>query len=561
MVIPPIQSFYQKEFSASSDSSRTLSATSTPGSNPAGTNRAPSMETWRPQGTYQRVRISELQPGTGKVRFMGRLVTIIAARADYQPKALSPLQAGTHFLVVKDDTGVIAIKLLGTQSDIPNLQLGKLVTVWTSYVSEYTMAEAIQVPFVSMVVTVHPGPASQSCIKFHQDDWKSEENSLCRIPLEYDPSSTCSQMPGLITLKAFMKGTQTKEKRGDDDLTRVLVCISSVGPRKTLKSNNKSGTLELVEVHVCDETQHCVLKLWNDQITSARTWAAGQTILLITNPKFYPRKKANENPGLGIAMNSIVDVDPEFLDAHWLRRMAENQTKRERVCMPFPDGAWDIEDAINGPNRVLYTLADVDEKVREDVNVVFTGKLNIIILGVTICESQRQNRLCCFECCNFPMYSNQSSATCKNCHKHCELTINPKVIGPVADETGCITPGKLIWSNRAWFELLSCGRRGFGCVDAFEDQEEEQLAVNAMSTGSPSANDDILGTGTDLHESREEIDGAVPQTHYRDNWKQLIGVDSMALRDLEERLLYSRVTLTFGWFSEVKRLCVLGVEW
>lgn len=180
-------------------------------------------------------------------------------------------------------------------------------------------------------------------------------------------------------------------------MTRVLVCVSSVGPRKTIKGNNRPGTLELVEVHVCDETHHCVLKLWNDQIISARTWTAGQTILLITNPKFYARKKANENPGLGIAMNSIVDVDPDFEDAHWLRRMAEDQTKRERVCIPFPDGVWNVEDAINGPNRVLYTLADVDERVREDASVVFTGKLNLIILGATICEIQRQNRLCCFE--------------------------------------------------------------------------------------------------------------------------------------------------------------------
>lgn len=140
------------------------------------------------------------------------------------------------------------------------------------------------------------------------------------------------------------------------------------------------------------------------------------------------------------------------------------------------------------------------------------------------------------------------------------FSINPRVIGPVADETGCVTQGKLIWSDRAWSELLNCGRHGFAGIDAHGEQEQE-LAGNAAPTGSSSLNDGVLRTAPDLHESSEKIDSAVPQSHYRDVWKQLIGVDPMALRDLEERLLYSRVTLTFGWSSEVKRLCVLGVEW
>lgn len=203
-------------------------------------------------------------------------------------------------------------------------------------------------------------------------------------------------MPGLISLKALMKGTQTHEKNDNDTLTRVLVCVSSVGPRKTIKTNNKPGTLDLVEVHVCDKTDHYVIRLWSDQIVSAREWTAGHTVLLITNPIFHPRKR-NINPGLGIALNSIVDVDPDFPDAHWLRRMTEALTKRERIPIPFPVGVWDVEDAINGPNRVLYTLADVDERVREDPSVVFTGKLNVLIIGASICETQRQNRLCCFE--------------------------------------------------------------------------------------------------------------------------------------------------------------------
>ncbi|KAK3947518.1 hypothetical protein QBC32DRAFT_270655 [Pseudoneurospora amorphoporcata] len=554
MVIPPIQSFYQKEPPASSAFSQTSTLQGSPEANLAGTNREPLTATWKPQGTYQRVNISQLQPGRGKVRFMGRIVNICPAKPDHQPRALSSLTSGFHFMVVKDDTGVVAVKLLGTQSDVPNLHLGKLVTVWTGFVAEYSTAAVIQVPFVSMIIPIHPGPVSQSCIKFHQDEKNSKKMGLCRIPLEYDTSSASSQIPGLMSLKAFLKGTHANEKRKDDTLTRVLVCVSSVGPRKTIKTNNEPGTLELVEVHVCDETNHCVLKLWSGQIISARTWTAGHTILLITNPKFCPRKRVNENPGLGIALNSIVDVDPNFPDAHWLRRMAEAQAKRERIYIPFPIGIWDVEDAINGPSRVLYTLADVDERVREDPKAVFTGKLNVLILGASICESQRQNKLCCFECCNFPLYSNQSSATCKNCHKDCELTINPRAIGPIADETGCVAPGKLVWSDRAWSELL---RGGHGvCLD--DNHDERQQTDGEIKTESSPSKD--VSDPTIKDEKDHGADCAVPQSHQY-IWKDLIKVDPVSLKDLEARLLYSRGTLTFGWSAKVKRLCVLGVEW
>ncbi|CCC12464.1 hypothetical protein SMACR_06544 [Sordaria macrospora] len=162
---------------------------------------------------------------------------------------------------------LVVVKLLATQSDIPNLHIGKLVTIWTGFVGKNSI---IQVPFVSMIVPVHPGPASQSCIKFHQEGSNPEETGFCRVPLEYDTGSPASEMPGLISLKALMKGTQTHEKNDNDTLTRVLVCVSSVGPRKTIKTNNKPGTLDLVEVHVCDKTDHYVIRLWSDQIVSAR---------------------------------------------------------------------------------------------------------------------------------------------------------------------------------------------------------------------------------------------------------------------------------------------------
>jgi hypothetical protein len=104
------------------------------------------------------------------------------------------------------------------------------------------------------------------------------------------------------------------------------------------------------------------------------------------------------------------------------------------------------------------------------------------------------------------------------------LALNPRIIGVIADETGCIAPGKLIWSDKAWTELL-------------------------------------FGTGSYVEEStlvkKEDGDNG----YVGCSWKDLTGLDSDGVRSVEEQLQYSRITLVFGWYSEVGRLCVLGVEW
>jgi len=45
------------------------------------------------------------------------------------------------------------------------------------------------------------------------------------------------------------------------------------------------------------------------------------------------------------------------------------------------------------------------------------------------------------------------------------------------------------------------------------------------------------------------------------SWKELTTLNALEIRDVEEHLLFSRITLTFGWSSNLGRLCVLGVEW
>jgi hypothetical protein len=88
---------------------------------------------------------------------------------------------------------------------------------------------------------------------------------------------------------------------------------------------------------------------------------------------------------------------------------------------------------------------------------------------------------------------------CKSCDKEVELQLNPKIIGTLIDETGSISTGKAVWSEQAWEQLF--GRR-----------VEELVAEN------------------------------IP-----------------VMRLMEQRMLFLRVHMMFGWAEEVGKLAILAV--
>jgi hypothetical protein len=91
------------------------------------------------------------------------------------------------------------------------------------------------------------------------------------------------------------------------------------------------------------------------------------------------------------------------------------------------------------------------------------------------------------------------TTTCHNCSKSLTLRLNPKIIGQLLDETGAIAPGKLLWSERAWEKFF--GR------------------------------------------TLKEICVMTPEQ----------------IRLFEQRVLFMRMHLCFGWEESVGRLAVLGV--
>jgi hypothetical protein len=119
--------------------------------------------------------------------------------------------------------------------------------------------------------------------------------------------------------------------------------------------------------------------------------------------------------------------------------------------------------------------------------------------------------------CHLPLYAAAPSATCNTCNTAHSLVLNPAALGRLADETGCLSASKMVWSDRAYTELL------FG-----------------TGKHQPDAN----GVGQD--------------------WRSVVGMDVSALKEeVDEKLAYCRVTLVVGWQGEggVGRVCVLEVDW
>ena len=125
-------------------------------------------------------------------------------------------------------------------------------------------------------------------------------------------------------------------------------------------------------------------------------------------------------------------------------------------------------------------------------------------MEVKLIDCFKRNMLLSGECCNIAAYANALATTCKGCDKEIALRLNPRILGQVIDETGAVSTGKLLFSDRSWKDLL--GR------DA----------------------EDLLKLGQD------------------------------GMKYLSDRLLFCRVSLMFGYTGDESkaggRICVMGVS-
>ncbi|KAI1429216.1 hypothetical protein F5Y12DRAFT_798534 [Xylaria sp. FL1777] len=464
---------------------------------------------FQPSRQYDVCPIAELQTGMHNYKIEGRLVNF---SSDSTSHGTQTSAGGYYFLVISDGTAAMAIKIYCNSSEYQPL-LGQRITVWATAISAGNQAEIGHIPFCSIATTIYPGRNGATHIEFHMDEADSEEYNSLRRPL----GATITQndcLPGLMTLKSFLSGGY------EMGAGKILVCVRSVGTRRNITSKRKQVNLSLIEVGIYDDTAHCVLKLWQEKIHSAKSWVPNQTVLLISQPWCNLNDATDRRPEISIGYSSMVDLDPDYPEARWLRNKIQEMAKKESVITPYPVDTWNLQLAMYGPKRTLYTIAELEDQVRNQHPATnFTGKLNVVVLEMNLMDHWRKATTYCTECCGIPLYANKATAICRNCDSKRKLSLNPRLLGSFFDESGMISGTKLIWNNDAWTQFL------FGA--AIERTPEENRQGNAIEQ----------------------------------SWEDIAGFNANMLRDLEAQLLYSRTTLTFGWSVELGRLCILGVEW
>ncbi|KAL8759104.1 MAG: hypothetical protein Q9199_000986 [Rusavskia elegans] len=437
---------------------------------------------WKPRVQYEDVQIAKLVSGARCVHLVARLVNFYD-----QPTSTSKLPHPSKRclnVLVRDDTGMIKVKLWYLKVDY-QLRLGQLVSVWTTLISGADTSKSVSITVRNAACTIDMFPErDSSCYFMVQAD--GDDRTLSKTPLGYGPDK---QLPGLMTLMGFVEG-------GHDIATaKVLLCVKSIGGRKKF-TTKKGDVVDVVNVMVFDDTCEATLALYGRIAKSAADWKASYTILLLSSPGFRSEKR----PTLSINSNTYADVDPCMAEADWLRAFAQRLTTREVVNVPFPEGVFDVQAAIKADVRVLFTLAELDEYVRNNPSEVFMGYLSVLVLEMNIMTMQQRGRMFCTECCGVPLYANTTTTVCKQCKQSMALNINPRLVGTFIDETGAISSGKLVFSTEAWEQLLG--------------RSTEELAK----------------------------------------------CDVQLLKYLENRILFLRLTLLFGWSEKVGRLCVCRVQ-
>ena len=175
-------------------------------------------------------------------------------------------------------------------------------------------------------------------------------DGIGNTPLEYRKGQP---LPGLMTLESYLNS-------GHDGVTeaKILVCVKSIGAKKRI-TKTSGGESDLADVLLFDHTGEVRLTLWNDIINSAKSWQPGKTVLLISNPKY--RVEYSGKGSIGLQHSTMVDVHPDFPDTEWLRKHATGLTKKESLCLEFPENVWDVEGVEYGIQRILFTLAEIDD--------------------------------------------------------------------------------------------------------------------------------------------------------------------------------------------------------
>lgn len=242
------------------------------------------------------------------------------------------------------------------------LKLGAEIKIWASTITSENARDRLTISSSKLATCIFPGKDSSVhvLLSSEQPDARPpiQQQKILLAGKKATPAAATKNMISqqLVTLKAFLAGA--------DDVpdATLLFCVKSVAPAKTVLL--KSGSeVTLREIRVFDETLEVVFKLWNELCSSADSWIAGKTILMITNPALKKSAWTTQS-ALQMGASSMIEIDPDHEDAEWLRRYADCTLKGDSMCQDIPAKlakGWDVETIESRKERVLFTLAQVDD--------------------------------------------------------------------------------------------------------------------------------------------------------------------------------------------------------
>ncbi|KAL2222439.1 hypothetical protein M432DRAFT_538832, partial [Thermoascus aurantiacus ATCC 26904] len=380
------------------------------------------------------------------------------------------------------------------------LGLGSLFTVWTPHVSA---PKPIPQRDSSPNSREHPAPLMTSIfperdgachVVVHEDSGR-----ICRVPLGYREGQPFHGH-GLSSLAESRELT----RRDAAAEMKVLVYVKAVGAVTTV-TNAKGHSAEKIDIGIGDESSEAILTLYGRMMCSALRWTPFSTVLLIS------RANWRRDWCLSVTARTMIEVDPDIVEAEWLRRVAVGASRC--VNPAYPEGG--------------ITLSSLGVFLTRRTKI-YMGYMSLLITEVNLVALYRRRRLFSAECCTMPLFANAVAAECGQCGRRAELRLNPQVIGALSDETGTIacspsapslsssrgaasfsptaSPTPLIWSPHAWRQLLG--------------REPAEL----LAAPTPDSNGEA----------------------------SLLGY-------IESRLRFQRITVVFGWSGEVGRLAICRV--
>lgn len=180
---------------------------------------SPTPAIWVPILDYEESDIASLEPGPCHLTLMGRIVNLYdSPKPSKRPKSAQ----GFVKLMISDDTGCMTVRLWYAKTSY-SLRLGQLVTLWTVHVSQGDGQLGLAPTAAPLFTTIFPEGERHCHFMVHE---RSDDGVMFRRPFEARDGQV---LPGLMTLKNFTDGGY------DVDGCKLLVCVKSIGARKTCK--------------------------------------------------------------------------------------------------------------------------------------------------------------------------------------------------------------------------------------------------------------------------------------------------------------------------------------